>query len=139
MRFVADEDGEPEVQTEEQLVRYVADRRTLRVVIGDSCMAELEQRMWQLRQLQWGFFQDELSRAKNGQVAVRSETRQLRQALEQSARREVELTGELMSERRAREKAEQASFDRHESICAELRRETRAREAAESAMKKDIE
>lgn len=139
LRFVADEEGEPEVQTDEQLERYILERRTLRVLIGDGTLSELEQRMWQLRQLQWGFFQDEVSRTSNSQLALRSETRQLRQALEQSARREVELTGELMSERRAREKAEAAALERHDNLVAELRREARAREASEAALKKEIE
>merc|ERR1719235_317872 len=65
--------------------------------------------------------------------------RQLRAALEQSARREVEFTGELMNERRAREQAERAAADRHEALISELRREQRAREASEQKLAKDIE
>lgn len=139
LRFVSDEDGDPEVTSDEQLIRLVRMKQTLRVLIGDSALSELEQRMWQLRQFQWGFFQDELSRLKNSQSALRNETKQLRCALEQSARREVELTSELMNERRLREKSEQQMLEQHKDLTADLRREQRAREAAETAMKKDIE
>merc|ERR1719379_2189418 len=65
--------------------------------------------------------------------------KQLRETLEKSARREVELTGELMNERRQREKMDQASLERHEVLCGELRREQRARDATEAALRKEIE
>jgi len=139
LRFISDEEGEPEVTTDEHLQRLAQQRLTLRVLIGDTALSDLEQRMWQLRQLQWGFFQDELARVKNHQQGVRNEMRQLRTALEQSARREVELTGELMNERRLREKSEQATLERHEALCAELRREQRARDTTEASLRKDLE
>jgi hypothetical protein len=139
LRFITDEEGEPEVSSDEHLRQLARQKQTLRVLIGDSALSDLEQRMWQLRQLQWGFFQDELARVKNSQQGLRNEMRQLRTALEQSARREVELTGELMNERRHREKMDQASLERHEALCAELRREMRARDATEAALRKDLE
>jgi hypothetical protein len=139
LRFISDEEGEPEVSTDDHLKRLAKQRQTLRVLIGDTALSDLEQRMWQLRQLQWGFFQDELARVKNHQQGLRNEMRQLRTALEQSARREVELTGELMNERRLREKSDQNSVERHEAICAELRREQRARDTTEAALRKDLE
>lgn len=139
LRFITDEEGEPEVSSDDHLKQLARQKQTLRVLIGDSALSDLEQRMWQLRQLQWGFFQDELARVKNSQQGLRNEMRQLRVALEQSARREVELTGELMNERRQREKMDQASLERHEALCAELRREMRARDATEAALRKDLE
>lgn len=139
LRFISDEEGEPEVTTDEHLKRLARQRQTVRVLIGDSALSDLEQRMWQLRQLQWGFFQDELARVKNHQTGLRNEMRQLRTALEQSARREVELTGEMMNERRLREKSDQASLERSEALCAELRREQRARDATEASLRKDLE
>jgi hypothetical protein len=139
LRFISDEEGEPEVSTDDHLKRLAAQRQTIRVLIGDTALSDLEQRMWQLRQLQWGFFQDELARLKNHQQGVRNEMRQLRTALEQSARREVELTGELMNERRVREKSDQAATERHEALCAELRREQRARDTTEASLRKDLE
>lgn len=139
LRFISDEEGEPEVTTDDHLKRLASQRQTLRVLIGDTALSDLEQRMWQLRQLQWGFFQDELARVKNHQQGLRNEMRQLRTALEQSARREVELTGELMNERRLREKSDQASVERYEALCAELRREQRARDTTEAAIRKEIE
>lgn len=139
LRFISDEEGEPEVTTDDHLKRLARQRQTLRVLIGDTALSDLEQRMWQLRQLQWGFFQDELARVKNHQQGLRNEMRQLRTALEQSARREVELTGELMNERRQREKTDQAAVERHEALCAELRREQRARDTTEASLRKDLE
>lgn len=139
LRFISDEEGEPEVSSDDHLKRLAHQRQTLRVLIGDTALSDLEQRMWQLRQLQWGFFQDELARVKNHQQGLRNEMRQLRTALEQSARREVELTGELMNERRLREKSDQASVERHEALCAELRREQRARDTTEASLRKDLE
>lgn len=139
LRFISDEEGEPEVTTDDHLKRLASQRQTLRVLIGDTALSDLEQRMWQLRQLQWGFFQDELARVKNHQQGLRNEMRQLRTALEQSARREVELTGELMNERRLREKSDQASVERYEALCAELRREQRARDTTEASLRKDLE
>jgi hypothetical protein len=139
LRFISDEEGEPEVSTDEHLRKLARQKQTLRVLIGDSALSDLEQRMWQLRQLQWGFFQDELARVKNHQQGLRNELRQMRSTLEASARREVELTGEMMNERRLREKSEQASVERHEALCAELRREQRARDATEAALRKEIE
>jgi hypothetical protein len=139
LRFISDEEGEPEVSSDDHLKRLAQQRQTLRVLIGDTALSDLEQRMWQLRQLQWGFFQDELARVKNHQQGLRNEMRQLRTALEQSARREVELTGELMNERRLREKSDQASVERHEALCAELRREQRARDTTEASLRKDLE
>merc|ERR1719379_1857347 len=65
--------------------------------------------------------------------------KQLRETLEKSARREVELTGEMMNERRLREKSDQASVERYEALCAELRREQRARDSTEAALRKDLE
>lgn len=139
LRFISDEEGEPEVTTDDHLKRLALQRQTLRVLIGDTALSDLEQRMWQLRQLQWGFFQDELARVKNHQQGLRNEMRQLRTALEQSARREVELTGELMNERRVREKNDTASVERHEALCGELRREQRARDTTEASLRKDLE
>merc|ERR1719386_49115 len=139
LRFISDEEGEPEVSTDDHLKRLAKQKQTLRVLIGDTALSDLEQRMWQLRQLQWGFFQDELARVKNHQQGLRNEMRQLRTAMEQSARREVELTGEMMNERRLREKSEQASVERYEALCAELRREQRARDTTEASLRKDLE
>merc|ERR1719379_420445 len=65
--------------------------------------------------------------------------KQLRETLEKSARREVELTGEMMNERRQREKTDQAAVERYEALCAELRREQRARDTTEASLRKDLE
>lgn len=139
LRFISDEEGEPEVTSDDHLRRLAHRKQTLRVLIGDSALSDLEQRMWHLRQLQWGFFQDELARVKNQSQGLRNEMRQLRVAMEQSARREVELTGELMNERRLREQVDQAAVERHEALVAELRREQRARDTTEAALRKDLE
>jgi len=139
LRFISDEEGEPEVANDDHLKRLVQQRQTLRVLISDSALSDLEQRMWQLRQLQWGFFQDELTRSKNQANAVRSEVRQLRQVVEQCARREVEITNELLGERQARERLEAQMAERHETVVQELRREQRARDTAEAALRKELE
>lgn len=139
LRFVLDEEGEPEVLNDEQLVQLIRNRQAVRVVIGDQALADLEARMWQLRKLQWGFFQDELDRTKSHAQAQRNEQRQLRQALESSAKREVELTGELMKERMLREQSERNLQERHEALFGELRAEQRAREVSEAQIRQEVE
>merc|ERR1719375_1857870 len=111
----------------------------LRVVIGESALAELEQRMWQLRQVQLGFFQDELSRIKNAQLMHRNETKQLGESLEKARRERKELMDEILNERRARDKVEQITHDRFEAVAADVRQEGRAREAMEATLRKEIE
>eukprot|EP00928_Gymnodinium_smaydae_P052991 TRINITY_DN3709_c0_g1_i1.p1 TRINITY_DN3709_c0_g1~~TRINITY_DN3709_c0_g1_i1.p1 ORF type:complete len:456 (-),score=72.15 TRINITY_DN3709_c0_g1_i1:200-1567(-) len=139
LRFVSDEEGEPEVTTDDQLKRLAMQRHTLRVLISDAALSDLEQRMWQLRQLQWGFFQDELARVKGSAKSLRNELAQMRQVCEQTSRKNVDLAGEVLAERQARERAEAAAAERHDGILQELRREQRARELAESALRKDMD
>eukprot|EP00928_Gymnodinium_smaydae_P067714 TRINITY_DN5071_c0_g1_i1.p1 TRINITY_DN5071_c0_g1~~TRINITY_DN5071_c0_g1_i1.p1 ORF type:complete len:453 (+),score=70.91 TRINITY_DN5071_c0_g1_i1:87-1445(+) len=139
LRFISDEEGEPEVSTDEQLKRLAIQRHTLRVLISDAALSSLEQRMWQLRQLQLGFVQEELARMESTTKALRNEVAQLRQVCDQTSRKNVELAGELLADRQARERSETATSERHDAVLQELRREQRAREAAESAMRKDVE
>jgi len=140
LRFhLVEEDVETEVATDDELRSLVQQRQTLRVAPSDAAIAELEQRMGQLRQLQSGFLREEIARLRGGSQGLRGEVRQLRQLVEQAARREVELTSELLGERGRREQAEQAVAERLEAFAAELHREQRAREVGETALRREME
>lgn len=142
LQFVADVEGEPDViavTSDEDVKRLARQRKPLRVIITDKGLSDLEKRMWELRQHQWGFFQDELARVKKQQITLRNEMRQLRTAMESTVKREVDLTGELLNERRLREKSDQELVERCEELGGELRREQRARDATEASLRKDLE
>lgn len=137
LRFHSDEDG-AEVVSDSQLADLVARVRTLRVAFSGRAVAEMEQKMWQLRQFQWGFFQDELVQLKNGQTAAQADTQRLRNAIDHVSHIVGELTNEVRTERRAREEIEHRLSLAQKDTLPDLRAEQRAREASETLMQKNL-
>jgi len=123
LRITSDAEGEHRVLTDEQFSQHLQAKNTLHAQVGEKVLADVEQRVWQLRQFQSNCFKDGLARLRQADSDMLQELAQLRLQLEQQAQRQAELTSELLQERHRREAADQATKDRHDELATELRRD----------------
>lgn len=137
-RVHVQEDGQ-ELRSDAQVLDAVERSRSLRVMPGDHALAELEQKMWQLRQMQLGFFQDELLQLKHAQTSAKDEAQRLRNALEMQSQMLGEMAKELRAERRAREECEQRFTKQQNELRDELRGDQRGQETGEATLRKELQ
>eukprot|EP00746_Dinoflagellata_sp_MGD_P086831 gnl/MRDRNA2_/MRDRNA2_34410_c0_seq1.p1 gnl/MRDRNA2_/MRDRNA2_34410_c0~~gnl/MRDRNA2_/MRDRNA2_34410_c0_seq1.p1 ORF type:complete len:502 (+),score=121.74 gnl/MRDRNA2_/MRDRNA2_34410_c0_seq1:108-1613(+) len=137
-RIFVQEDGQ-ELCTDAQVADAVKRSRSLRAMPGDRALADLEQKMTQLRQMQLGFFQDELLQLRHDQTSTKDESQRLRNALEMQSQMLGEMAKELRAEQRAREESEQRLMKQHDELRELLRGDQRGQETGEATLRQELQ